>query len=146
MSESTFGRWNEATAAEHNRRVANRKAVAKTVVSAAAIVAGTRVRQSHKQPSKIHRDWGDYLRRLEWPVHIHEEAINLRLCNGVNYRPDWIAVHRSGAVTAFECKGGFMYDDARKSLLFAAKTYPWIRFMLVWRQNGQWQQQQILGE
>jgi hypothetical protein len=141
----------------HNRRVAKGKSVAETVVSAAEIIAATpdtRVRQSHKKPSKIHRDWGEHLNTIHraglfFSAQIYEEAITLNLCNGVRYRPDWIVVGDFSKgpkhlLTAYECKGGFMYDDARKSLLFAAKEYRWIRFVLVWREKGEWKQQEIL--
>ena len=150
MSANPFKDWTETIAAEHNQRVANRKAVAKTVVSAAELVAGKRVRQSHKQPSKVHRDWGDHLKTFVPKESLYEEAITLKLCNGVRYRADWMVIYgltqppTAYKITAYECKGAFMYDDARKSLLFAAKEYPWIRFMLVCRQNGQWKQQEIL--
>jgi len=148
-----FKDWTETRADEHNKRVAESKwgkKKAKEILGdfAKKVEAKheTRVRQSHKEPSKIHRDWGLVLKSLH-SDGVHEESITLKLCNGVRYCPDWIITTctESYCLTAYEVKG-FMRDDARKSLLFAAKEYPWIRFVLVWKQNGQWQQQEILGE
>jgi len=139
-----FKDWDATKVTEHNQRVANRKAVSKTVASAADLVDGKRVRQSQKQPTKLHRDWGLVLKSLH-SEGVHEEAITLKLCNGVRYCPDWVITTctESYCLTAYEVKG-FMRDDARKSLLFAAKEYPWIRFVLVWREKGEWRQQEIL--
>jgi hypothetical protein len=115
----------------------------------------SRIKQSHKVATKLHRDWGLYLKSLSRSKSesVYEESITLSLCNGVRYRPDWIVVKTAPQwdmtfsdafeITAYECKG-FMRDDARKSLLFAAKEYPWIKFVLVWKEEGAWKQQEIL--
>ena len=71
-------------------------------------------------------------------------AIKLQLASGCWYSPDiivWDDLVRS--LTAFEVKG-FARDDAIVKLKVAARAYPFITFMLVWKEKGLWQQQQII--
>lgn len=77
-----------------------------------------------------------------------EQAVTLRLGNGVRYTPDFITVELTATgcgrmVTAYETKG-FMRDDAAVKLKVAAAQYTWIRFILVTKERaGTWSMQEV---
>lgn len=53
------------------------------------------------------------------------------------YHPDFVTLS-NGRLTAWECKGPQFWDDAKVKLKVAARQYPFIRFVLVKRQEGRW--------
>lgn len=76
---------------------------------------------------------------------ILEQAITLRLGNGVRYTPDFF--RPSPDAVFYEVKG-FMRDDAAVKIKVAATLFPWWRFYLVTkrtkRQGGGWQIDRVL--
>jgi hypothetical protein len=145
-----FKDWDESKAAEHNQRVANRKAVSRTTVSADELVAGKRVRQSHKQPNKLEAEWGKIILsqyQSQYPRHPRPRynAKAYLIANGLRFTPDWTASYWDGRVeTAWEVKGPRAWDGALDKLKMAATAWPEVRWILVWKEMGQWQSQEIL--
>jgi hypothetical protein len=45
---------------------------------------------------------------------------------------------------AWEVKGPHSWDDSIVKLKVAAHEWRAIRFVLIWKENGRWQQQEIL--
>lgn len=85
--------------------------------------------------NKTERAFLQYLRTSpkSWG-EIGIQSVTLKLAWDVRYTPDFWAW--CGTLHFFEVKG-FMRDDARKSLVFAAKTFPWAIFWLVKRDKSQ---------
>lgn len=106
------------------------------------------VRQSHKQPTKLHRDFGEYLRQTFPWASVREEDVTLKIANGVRYTPDWVVIDMERAepderFVCYECKG-FMRDDAAVKIKLAPTIHPWAKFFLVTREDGKWKIQQVL--
>ena len=70
------------------------------------------------------------------------EAVKLRLADDTYYIPDFIVMLADGAIQFHECKG-FMRDDAAVKLKVAARMFPCFRFVLAWREAGQWRTQEV---
>lgn len=78
---------------------------------------------------------------------IEREPVALKLGNGVHYNPDFMVADITGSsqLTAYEVKG-HMRDDAAVKIKVAASLFPFIRFVLVWRDRraSGWAMQQII--
>jgi hypothetical protein len=79
-------------------------------------------------------------------AHIHAQELHLGLANGVRYTPDFLTFEPfSGRLCFWEVKGTRkIFDGAGEKLKIAAAKYRWAVFTLVWREDGEWQQQRIL--
>ena len=101
-----------------------------------------RIRQDTKPLlNKLETEWGNILKRTH--PNVRPQAIKFRLANGTTYCPDFVDL-TSRPVTCWEVKGKHAWDDSLVKLKFAASTWPEITWMLVWRENGQWRQQEVL--
>lgn len=102
--------------------------------AAATLAAEGRMmlRQSGDTLNKTEAAFLDHL-RANHPdaAFIEPHALTLRLANGCRYTPDFILADASG-LTAYETKG-HMRDDAAVKLKVAASRFPFITFILVWR-------------
>ena len=107
---------------------------------------GIRLRQSKKPIlNGLEEEFFEKIKR-EHPdcaPYIRPQAVRFRLGNGIWYRPDltcmWGLVCR-----AWEVKGPHSFRGGFENLKVAASTYPeWI-FQLVWKEDGQWKEQNIL--
>jgi hypothetical protein len=81
--------------------------------------------------------------RTAW---IFPQSIRLMLANGSWYKADFFVFAPSG-IYAYECKGPKEGKNVARGLLAlkcAAHKYPKIQFMLVWKQDGKWQEQIVL--
>jgi len=113
------------------------------------VSSGTRVRQSRKGPNKLEREWFELLR--ERPFFYYTPTLRLHaktylLANGVRYTPDvtvsfWPIY---GKETAWEVKGPWATDDALVKLKVAAREWPEVVWILVWKEDGCWKEQVIL--
>jgi hypothetical protein len=101
------------------------------------------LRQNTRGPNKLEAAFAAVLRAENPGVQIREQAVTLVLCNGVRFTLDMFAFV-NGQMKAWETKG-FMRDDAAVKLKFAAKEWPEIEFILVWRKAGVWHRQRILA-
>jgi hypothetical protein len=91
--------------------------------------------------NKLERDWMGQLAFVKGVSHIYPQVITLKLADDCRYTPDFVVI-LDGKLVAYETKG-FMRDDALVKLKVAARTFPWIDFILVTRKKGTWFQQLI---
>lgn len=108
-----------------------------------------RIRQSAKpRLNKTEAAFSLWLREHKPEAIVLEQAIALRLGNGVRFTVDFVTVEFAAAgggrvLTAYETKG-FLRDDAAVKLKVAASLYPWMRFVLVSRRrDGTWSMQEV---
>jgi hypothetical protein len=105
--------------------------------------AKKRIRQSSKTMNKLESEFYGRLKRL-WEV-VHYEPMRIKLCNGVVYIPDFMVVGPTGTVVFYETKGNQpIQDDSSVKIKMAAQQYPRFKFVLVWKENGKWNEQVIL--
>ena len=71
------------------------------------------------------------------------QAIRFRLANGIAYKPDFVDLSTQ-PLMAWECKGPHAFRGGLENLKMAANLYPEIYWVLVWKKDGQWQQQRVL--
>lgn len=110
-----------------------------------------RVRQSEKPlMNKLETDWFNIL-SVQFPNYPRPraQAKTYRLANGVRYTPDftassWPCSGGPARETAWEVKGQQAWDDAMVKVKVAASTWPEVQWILVWKQDSEWQQQVIL--
>lgn len=104
-----------------------------------------RIRQNSKPLSnKLEAEFGDYLHRMNWSGNlICEQAITVRLANGLRYTPDWCVLSSFG-VRCYEVKGKHIWDDSIAKLKMAAALYFHWRWNLVWKEGEVWKQQLVL--
>jgi len=125
------------------------------LVTAASVLAEIgdrkRLRQSSKPLcNKLEASWGEHLKRTLPPESLptlRPQAIQFRLCNGSQYRPDWTALV-AGKPIAWECKGGSKMHGASKgvqTVKLAASLWPEWTWIFVWRERGEWFTQAVLS-
>lgn len=110
-----------------------------------------RIRQSTKPLlNKLEQEWFDRAKRYEFHGSIViPQSVKFKLANGVWFLPDFFVIiggFDSQDITprAIEIKGPQqLQDDAVVKLKVAAKTYPWIRWSLVWKEGESWLEQYI---
>jgi hypothetical protein len=112
------------------------------------------LRQSGAGMNKTEALFFAHLKATHPGAWIEREPMALKLGNGVRYNPDFmvhteLVIHADGRhelpqLTAYEVKG-HMRDDAAVKLKVAARLFPFIRFVLVWRDRraGTWATQEI---
>ena len=91
--------------------------------------------------NKLERAWLAVLRQrgADW---IGIEPFGLKLASDrCRYHPDFVTLN-DGQLTAWETKG-WMKDDAAVKLKVAAREYPFIRFVLVKKEKGQWTETEV---
>lgn len=111
---------------------------------------GKRIRQSDKPlMNKLEAEWFAII-NAQFPNYPRPRAqtVTIRLANGVRYTPDMFAFSwpsdRGSCPTAWEVKGKHAWDDAIVKLKVAATSFPEIRFVLVWKNGGEWRQQEVM--
>lgn len=110
-----------------------------------------RIRQSKKPlMNKLEQEFFNAL-NAQYPNYDRPlaQAITFRLANGCKYTPDilafrWPDLKGPDRATAWEVKGKWFPDDAKAKLKMFAHEYREIRVVLLWKQNGQWCEQEIL--
>lgn len=102
-----------------------------------------RLRQSAKGPNKLEAEWQKYLDPYPELTGLQYNALTLVIANGVRYTPDWSG-WLDGTLTCWEVKGPFAYAGALEKLKMAARSWPSIDFILVWKEQGCWRTQEIL--
>lgn len=103
-----------------------------------------RIRQSSKPLlNKLETEWYHILKSTypeDCPVFA--QAMRFRLGNGIWYKPDFIVW--GAHVYAYEVKGKHAFRGGFENLKVAASIYKQIKWYLVWKENGRWQEQEIL--
>lgn len=110
-----------------------------------------RIRQNSKSiMNKLEQEFYDRIRDLfpNYPA-VRPQAKTYKLANGVRYTPDftasmWPRCDGSSVETAWEVKGPQAWDDAIVKIKVAATSWPEVRWVLVWKEDGQWKEQLIL--
>ena len=105
-----------------------------------------RLRQSTKPLlNKLEQEWFDILKASHWMDNLRAQARRYRLGNGIWYKPDMTGNDtRNGRETAYEVKGAHAFRGGFENLKVAAGLWPEVKWILVWKQNGEWQQQEVL--
>lgn len=110
------------------------------------------------QPSKrLRQDTKPLLNKLETEFHerlqflypgqdFHPQAKRFRLANGIWYKPDFTAdaCKNFSSEVAWEVKGPHVFRGGFENLKVAAHEWPHVQWWLVWKENGDWKQQEIL--
>ena len=107
--------------------------------------APKRIRQGEKPPTKLEADWRRHMEATQPDVKFRAQAIRFRLANGAWYKPDLMA-WLNCQVVCWETKGPKQMKGVARGILtvkFAAASWPEVLFILVWRENGQWQTQEV---
>lgn len=86
--------------------------------------------------------WNEYL-KLRHPF-ARAQSIKFRLGNGISYKPDFVDLSAQ-KVQAWEVKGPHAFRGGFENLKVAAGLYYEVRWVLAWKQDGQWQQQEVLS-
>lgn len=148
--ESLPARYREQIAAQTGKRTATPSAKLSHPVAAEGAAM---LRQSSRGMNKTEALFFAHLQATHPGAWIEREPMALKLGNGVRYNPDFAVYEQDGEWTAncqperltfYEVKG-HMRDDAAVKLKVAASRFPFIRFILVWRdlKSGGWRQQII---
>lgn len=111
-----------------------------------------RIRQSSKPLlNKLEWDFFDSVLRPKYGMlNIHTQAMRFKLGNGIWFKVDFVVFDVSttciteGSVRAYEVKGPFAHRGGFENLKVAASLYLQIIWYLVWKENGQWQEQRVL--
>lgn len=67
------------------------------------------------------------------------EPLRLKLADGTYYTPDFVARSKAGDVIVFEVKG-FLREAARVRFNVAKRLYPWMKFIMIRKVSGQWEE------
>ena len=92
--------------------------------------------------NRLETEWLAVLRDVGYPW-IGIQAVTIKIGDRCRYTPDFIVLNNEGAIIAFETKGKHFWDDAKVKLKVAARQFPFIRFILVTKVDGQFQQEDI---
>lgn len=74
---------------------------------------------------------------------VKTQALRFRLANGLWYKPDFVVLF-DHPVRAYEVKGPHAFRGGFENLKMAATTYPELRWVLAWKENGEWKLQDVL--
>lgn len=104
---------------------------------------GKRIRQASKPlMNKLEQEYYD--RFLSWKdstLSICVQSVRFRLANGLWYKPDFFT---NAPNVGIEVKGPHAFRGGFENLKMAAHQYPWIKWVLVWKENGEWCEQTVL--
>lgn len=104
---------------------------------------GKRIRQDSK-PLMNKLEMQFWRERLEQRYPLAKpQAIRFKLGNGIWYKPDFVDFSIQ-PVTAWEVKGPHAFRGGFENLKVAASAYPFVRWILVWKESGEWRQQEVL--
>lgn len=114
-----------------------------------------RIRQSEKPLlNKLESEWLELLKAHDpatgwkgghsgFAFNIRSQAKRYRLGNGIWYKPDFTATVDLRE-TAWEVKGPHAFRGGFENLKVAAGLYPEVKWVLCWKDGGQWMTQIVL--
>jgi len=110
-----------------------------------------RLRQDSKPLlNKLESEWFAFHRNL-FPncPPIRPQSKRYKLANGLWYKPDFTCSAYPCDMeplreTAWEIKGPFVFRGGFENLKMAAAAWPEVRFILTWKEQGEWCRQIIL--
>ena len=123
----------------------NLKPIADAYKQPAGLKPGKRIRQSSKPlMNKLETSfWKEYLK--DYHPEARAQAVKFRLGNGIAYTPDFVSLGLH-PVTCWEVKGPHAFRGGFENLKVAARAWPEIKWILVWKnKDGQWMQQKIIS-
>ena len=121
------------------------KPVGKTLCEVFA-AEGKRIRQrSGPLMNKLEAEWFEILKASGWMNNLRPQARRYKLGNGIWYKPDITGNDtRDGRETAYEVKGPHAFRGGFENLKVAAGLWQEVKWILVWKKDGDWQQQEVL--
>ena len=120
---------------------------------------GKRIRQGAKPLlNKLETEFYESLKHYHPGATIWKQALRWKLGNGIWYKPDFVAFTafypegypktmppvKQIKLTAWEVKGPHAFRGGFENLKVAASLYPEVRWVLVWKEDGAWKQQEVL--
>lgn len=112
-----------------------------TVMMVNDIPHGKRIRQSSKpKMNKLEAQWAAMLTTLHPGVAFRAQAWRVELAEGLWYKVDFIGP-TEGRWTAYEVKGPKSFRGGFENLKSAARLWPEIDWILVWKEKGEWRKQ-----
>jgi hypothetical protein len=110
-----------------------------------ALLPPRRIRQDTKPLlNKLEMEWYHVLKRSYGPdVPVFSQAIRFRLGNGIWYKPDFM-VFGTPQFYGYEVKGPHAFRGGFENLKVCVNLYREIKWYLVWKLDGQWEEQEVL--
>lgn len=112
---------------------------------------GKRIRQASKPLlNKLEQEYYDRFGYAHQVRSTHTEiwtmqSLKFKLANGLWYKPDFFIIHTTSVQNVgIEVKGPHAFRGGFENLKMAAHQYPWIKWVLVWKENGEWVEQVVL--
>ena len=106
-----------------------------------------RIRQSSKPlMNNLEQEWFAVL-HVRYPSHaksIRPQVVRFKLGNGIWYKPDIWCPTLGTWGCCWEVKGPHSFRGGIENLKCAAYAYPEVKWVLVWKENGQWKEQTVL--
>jgi hypothetical protein len=112
---------------------------------------------SEKKPRRIRQDSKPLMNGLETEYYrilcekygdpfIKPQALRFKLGNNHWYKPDFCVIEPNSVckIICYEVKGPFAFRGGFENLKSAAFQWPQVQFILVWKENGIWQGQEVL--
>ena len=111
-----------------------------------AAPAERRIRQSQKpKMNKLEKEALAWLQACYPGNEFKPQAKRYELATGHWYKPDFTTAGKSFSTeTAFEVKGPHAFRGGFENLKVAARVWPEVRWILMWKESGVWKQQTIL--
>lgn len=114
-------------------------------IEASEHTKNSRLRQDHKPlMNKLEQEYyNHFLSHHDGPVCI--QSVRFKLANGLWYKPDFFSESMiCSSRCGIEVKGPHSFRGGFENLKMAAHQYPWIKWILVWKENGEWQEQTVI--
>lgn len=102
-----------------------------------------RCSEDEEKLNRWERQWLSILRQLVTTrtlTWIGVQNITLKLANDLRYTCDFFTVDVNGKFQGWEVKG-FKRPKNMQKLKMAARLFPWIEFVLITKENGNWKQE-----
>lgn len=105
-----------------------------------------RLRQSSKPlMNKLETQFHNRLMYLYPGNDFHPQAKRFKLGNGIWFKPDFTASGKNfSQEVAWEVKGPHAFRGGFENLKVAAGLWPEVKWILVWKDGGEWRQQTVL--
>lgn len=114
-----------------------------------------RIRQDSKPlMNKLETEFYNTMKAAHPGAMIRIQALRFRLGNGIWYKPDFVvqearyidgnAPLKEIKQTAYEVKGPHAFRGGFENLKVAASVWTDVRWVLVWKEQGQWKEQVVL--
>lgn len=95
--------------------------------------------------NKLESEWFACLQSSHWMENLRTQAKRYELGTGIWYKPDMTGNDtRDGRETCYEVKGPHAFRGGFENLKIAARVWPEVKWILVWKDSYEWKQQTIL--